>query len=229
MKIVQYQPKKPEDIKKAFNNIYVKNYPSEWNEANLKDLFGKYGDIKSLQQLTRPARETHPQRNFAFICYDRDGDRTYGPACAEAAVKDLHEAELEGGLKLYVQPAIPKAVREAIVKSEITRFKNSKKKCNLFVKNFPQGYTKENLHELFSPFGVIESIVLGPKNDDATEGRPSFAFVCFAQPDSAQNARAFLHQKQFQGRNLYVTNYELPEIRQKTQRDARDKADFYSQ
>ena len=116
---------------------------------------------------------------------------------------------------------------------EQTRFKNSKKKCNLFVKNFPQEYNEKNLEDIFAPFGPIESIkIIQPRQEEGGQGQSKVgprAFVCFKQPDSAANARAALHQRSFEGRNLYVTNYELPEIRKKLQTEARDRADFLTQ
>lgn len=94
------------------------------------------------------------------------------------------------------------------------------------MKNFPPEFTDENLRQLFGDHGEIESVKILPTH----EGQPSCrAFVCFKQPDSAALARSKLHQQIFQGKQLYVTNYELPEIRKKQQAEAKDKADFYNQ
>jgi hypothetical protein len=38
-----YNPRDRRDIRKGFNNIYVKNFPESWDEAKLRELFGKYG------------------------------------------------------------------------------------------------------------------------------------------------------------------------------------------
>jgi polyadenylate-binding protein len=163
------------------------------------------------------------EKPFAFICFDKVDDKSYGPKCADNAVTELHDKEIEGH-KLYVQPAIPLDQRQAQVQREQQRFKNSKKKCNLFVKGFPPTWTDENLKNLFSAHGEIESV----KMIAAQDGQPSQrAFVCFKSPDSAAQARAQLHTSQpIEGKVLYVTNYELPEIRRKQQTDAKDKADF---
>lgn len=78
----------------------------------------------------------------------------------------------------------------------------------------------------FAQFGEIESIKILPTHD----GQPSTrAFVCFKQPDSAAFARTRLHGAQLSGKQLYVANYELPEIRKKQQAEAKDRADFYNQ
>jgi hypothetical protein len=42
---------------------------------------------------------------------------SYGSTCANNAVADLHDQEIEG-LKLYVQPAIPSEERQAQIKRE---------------------------------------------------------------------------------------------------------------
>lgn len=77
---------------------------------------------------------------------------------------------------------------------------------------------------MFGQFGEIESIKLIPAQENQPTQR---AFICFKSPDAAATARANLHQSQtVEGKQLYVTNYELPEIRKKQQADAKDKADF---
>lgn len=162
------------------------------------------------------------EKPFAFVCFERPGQPTYGPECASRAVEDLHDKELDG-FKIYVQPALPADQRQAQVFKEQQRFKNSKKKCNLFVKGFPATYSSDDLKNLFSQFGEIESVKILP----TTEGQnASRAFVCFKTPDSAAQARARLHQQTIDSKQLFVTNYELPEIRKKQQADAKDKADF---
>jgi hypothetical protein len=81
------------------------------------------------------------------------------------------------------------------------------------------------MRNIFSIFGEIESIRILPVQQGQLYSR---AFVCFKQPDQASNARASVHNQLHDGKHLFVTNYELPEIRKKLQADAKDKADFYS-
>lgn len=45
---MHYNPKDRREVRKLFNNIYVKNFPADWNEQKLREIFGKYGEIKSL-------------------------------------------------------------------------------------------------------------------------------------------------------------------------------------
>lgn len=130
-------------MRRAFNNIYVKNFPADWSEEQIKKHFEQYGPIKSL------VRYLHPENGqpFAFICYeDPEGkDKEMGPRCAMNAVKELNGQKLDENHTLYVKEALKKAERAIEKKKEMLRYKNSKKRCNLYVKNFPPETTKEQL------------------------------------------------------------------------------------
>jgi polyadenylate-binding protein len=80
--IARYQPKDRRDLRKAFNNIYVKNFPESYSDDQLKVLFGEYGNILSIHTIK------NDKGAFAFVCYgDKDNqDREYGPKCAMRAV-----------------------------------------------------------------------------------------------------------------------------------------------
>ena len=199
MKIERYVPKDPNQALKIYNNIYVKNFSPEWTDEKLMELFGKYGTIKSLVKQESPSKKDGEVRPFAFVCYEKEGDMSYGRTCANNAVADLHDQEIEG-LKLYVQPAIPSEERQAQIKREQFRFKLSKKKCNLFFKNFPAHFKQENILEIFSPYGEVESIkILSNPESAGDKPRGLMGFVCFKQFDQASNARNNLHNKNLLG------------------------------
>jgi len=61
----------------------------------------------------------------------------------------MNEKEF-GGKKLYVKPALKKSEREKELQHETLKYKNSKKRCNLYVKNFHPDTTEEDLRNLFS-------------------------------------------------------------------------------
>jgi len=104
---------------------------------------------------------------------------------------------------------------------EMLRYKNSKKRCNLYVKNFPPNTTKEQLEELFSKYGEIENIKIFPK-----EGESIYAFVCFKNPESASRAKTELNTHTFNGKQLYINHYEIKELRKVQYEDIHDKTDF---
>lgn len=89
------------------------------------------------------------------------------------------------------------------------RQKNAKKRCNLYVKNFSEGTSKEDLEKLFGQYGTIENIKVA-KNEN---NQSLYAFVCFTTPDQAASAKQALNGRPFEGKQLYVNNYELKEYR----------------
>jgi RNA recognition motif-containing protein len=219
---VKFQPKDRRNMRRLINNIYVKNIPAAMTDADIKKLFSEYGHIKSL------VLSKHEIGQYGFVCYD-DPEGTnveYGPACAQKALEALQGKEMGtdasgNALKLYIRHALKKVEREAEKKKETLRYKASKKRCNLYVKNFPSSWGEAELHNLFKDFGTIEKIKF-------QEGQRSgnFAFVCFKAPDHAANAKQSLSNAVYEGKTLVINHYEIKELREIQVQDQIDKADF---
>ena len=216
---MKFEPKDRRQFRKLINNVYVKNIPMEYPEDKIKEMFKQFGEIKSLHLMKNQIGQ------IAFVCYDdpKGINKEYGPECAQKAIDNLNGQELEGaqaGQKLYVRHAMKKSDREIEKKKETLRYKTSKKRCNLYVKNFPISWDKEKLESVFSQFGAIENIKL-------EKGRNgNYAFVCYKQPDSAAVAKANLNNATFEGKTLIINHYEIKEQRKIQIEDAIDKADF---
>jgi polyadenylate-binding protein len=213
---VKFEPKDRRQLRKLINNVYVKNIPLDKSDAEIKALFAAFGNIKSLVLLKNDIGQ------YGFVCYDdpKGLNKEYGPECAQKAIDGLHGKEMGGELKLYVRHAMKKTDRELEKKRDTLRYKTSKKRCNLYVKNFPNTWTTDDLQNLFKQFGAIENIKL-------EKGRNgSFAFVCFKQPDSAAVAKQTLNNSTYDGRPLMINHYEIKEQRKIQIEDAIDKADF---
>lgn len=211
---------KPRDnkssMRKLINNIYVKNLPAGMSDEQVRKLFEPYGAIKSMF-----LKESEFGR-FGFVCYDdpENKNKEYGPACASKAIEALNEKDMEGS-KLVVRCALSKLERDAEKKRETIRYKTSKKRCNLFVKNFPATWKKEQIEKLFAQFGEIEKVRL----DQGKSGN-AFAFVCFKEPNDAAKAKQNLHNHNLEGKTLNICYYEIKEIRQIQNEEAKDKADW---
>jgi len=167
--------------------------------------------------------------NYAFICYGAEdkNDREYGPQCAERAVLELHNADEVLGIplqdkKFYVKEALKKPEREAERRRETMKYKNSKKRCNLYVKGFPENITEADLAKHFEPYGEIESLKLHPVDDP----KKLYAFVCYKKPDEASSAKEKLHNSQLDGRTLTINHYEIKEYRQLQVEEAVNKRDW---
>ncbi len=76
--------------------------------------------------------------------------------------------------------------RKTELMHETFKYKNSKKRCNLYVKGFPATTTEEDLRALFSKYGEIDSLKLFPIKDQ----KSPFALVCYKTPDQASTAMA---------------------------------------
>jgi len=126
---------------------------------------------------------------FFFICFGstNPADREAGPKSAEKAVAEMDGREIDGH-KLYVKPALRKEERKTELMHETFKYKNSKKRCNLYVKGFSANTTEEDLRALFAKYGEIESLKLFPIKDQ----KSPFAFVCYKTPDQASTAKAQL-------------------------------------
>lgn len=120
------------------NNVYVKNIPLSYSEEQVKKLFEPFGTIKSL--VLRSSADVKNYQ-FGFVCFDDESgqDKEYGPRCAQAAIDGLHGKLMDGeeGMKLYVRAAMKAKDRELEKTRETLKYKTSKKRCNLYVKNFP--------------------------------------------------------------------------------------------
>jgi hypothetical protein len=64
-------------------------------------------------------------------------------------------------LKLVVKHALKEDDRKKEKLRETIRYKQSKKRCNLYVKNFPNTWNEQTLTDIFKQYGDIEKIRLG--------------------------------------------------------------------
>ncbi|KAH3900887.1 RNA-binding ribosome biosynthesis protein MRD1 SCDLUD_002346 [Saccharomycodes ludwigii] len=110
------------------------------------------------------------------------------PESTSSAVKHaLAEASVIGDVRKYFEK---KGV-------DLTSFENTKRDDSvLLVKNFPYGTTKENLAELFLPFGKLKRLLLPPAG--------TIAIVQYRDITSAKAAFTKLSYKRFKDTILYL-------------------------
>ena len=129
------------------------------------------------------------------------------------------------GKKLYVSEALKKLQ----LAKEIFKYKNSKKRCNLFVKGFPDDTTEEDLRNYFNQLcenkDSIESLKLEMDKKDPAKAK--FAFVCFKNPEEANNVKIkAANHPDVKGRKIQINNYELKEIRKIQFEEIKDRAEY---
>ncbi len=100
-KIEKYSP----DQNKKVTNLYVKDFPQEWDEKKLREFFEKYGKIgPDSMKMLEIKIEGKESKKAAFINLDDfDG--------AKRAIEENHEKEVEG-TTMYVAYALSKKERQ---------------------------------------------------------------------------------------------------------------------
>jgi len=215
------------------NNVYVKNLPESMSDDEIKAMFAPYGHIASMILGKNPKVAGV---KYGFVCYsdpktvegsnpERPSpvDPSYGPKCAQAAIEGLHGKKVGENLQLYVRAAMKKDDRQKEKVRETLRYKQSKKRCNLYVKNFPPEWTEEKLKEFFERYGETER---GGIKIQKTNTNNVFAFVCFKSPDSAASAKQHLHNQNVEGKTLMINHYEIKEFRDLAKEEAMDKQNY---
>jgi len=181
-----------------YTNLYVKHFPSDWDEKKMEEEFKKFGDVNSLAIMSDAKG-----RRFAFVDFKDSAD-------AKKAVEGLHRKDMrEGGgdappddehpeFLFYCQRAQTKAERAA----EFASSQDSKSSgVNLYIKNLGEDMNDEKLKELFAPFGETKSVTVKLDDDGKCKG---FGFVCFIEQDAATKAVTEMHLKVVNGKPLYV-------------------------
>mmetsp|Transcript_74318 Transcript_74318/g.177067 ORF Transcript_74318/g.177067 Transcript_74318/m.177067 type:complete len:667 (+) Transcript_74318:190-2190(+) len=207
-----------------YKNLYIKNFPQDWDDAKLKEAFSEYGTITSSAAMT-----DKKGRKFAFVNYETS-------EAALAAVEAMHGKDMRSDedkenkvgedeevgpdgptYLLYCQRAQPKSERQAELKDKFgteektTTQSTRQSGVNLYVKNLDENTDDASLRALFEPFGTITSVAAMKDDRDKCKG---FGFVCFASPDEATKAVTEMHLKVVKGKPLYVGLAEKREARQ---------------
>eukprot|EP00388_Colpodella_angusta_P006175 GDKJ01018501.1.p2 GENE.GDKJ01018501.1~~GDKJ01018501.1.p2 ORF type:complete len:588 (-),score=209.70 GDKJ01018501.1:347-2110(-) len=146
-------------------NLVVKNLSKEVTDREFFDFFLNFGAVLSSKISKEPSGES---RGYGFVQFEKDEDtKKVLEQVANGTIPSL------GSSKLIIEPFVNKSDR---VKTEIPS-------TNLYLKNFPNTWTKEIIEEAFKGFGDLTSVHVTEDN----KGR-KFAFVNFATGEQATAA-----------------------------------------
>ena len=190
--------------KQRFNNIYVKNFPPETDDAKLREMFADFGEIKSACVMKDNEGKS---KGFGFVCF-------LDPDHAEAAVKAMHGKEI-GKYSLYAGRAQRKEEREEEIKQRLEKQKADRQSkyllnVNLYVKNLDDNIDDEKLKETFGVYGAITSAKVMTDSNNRSKG---FGFVCFTHPDQAARAVTEMNGSIVGSKPLYVALAQRKEDR----------------
>lgn len=189
---LMWSQRDPSLRKSGRGNIFIKNLEKGIEQKELYDTFGFFGRILSC----KIAMDEHGNsKGYGFVHFEKE-------ECAERAIEKINGMLIRDRV-VYVGKFIPSSDRKST--SGRVRFNN------IYVKNFPPDTTDEKLREMFSEFGEIKSCCVEKDPEGKSKG---FGFVCFHDPDHAEQAVKTMHGKEFNGRPLYASRAQRKEERQ---------------
>ncbi len=167
LKLLYEKIKKKLKEKYKFCNLYIKNLPDDFTDEKLKELFCKYGKIRSAKIVKREIEYFYliPKKivkTFGFVCY-------YDPAHAREAKNNLKDLSLqENGLKLYIDYHQTKKERASFLKLKLIKISQNQRKIPLIkpqMKHLRPFYTLMNILRIpqrqriiqYNPYNVSES------------------------------------------------------------------------
>ncbi|TNN14125.1 Embryonic polyadenylate-binding protein isoform 2 [Schistosoma japonicum] len=189
---IMWSQRDPSLRKSGKGNIFIKNLDKSIEQKELYDTFSFFGRILSCKIVMD---ENGQSKGYGFVHFEKE-------ECAERAIEKINNMIIRDRV-VYVGKFIPKTER----KSQARKVKFN----NLYVKNFPPETDNEKLKEMFSEFGEIKSACVMKDNEGKSKG---FGFVCYLDPDHAENAVRTMHGKEIEGRVLYCARAQRKEERQ---------------
>jgi RNA recognition motif-containing protein len=178
------------------NSLFVKNFPSDYDENKLKDLFYQL-NISWIKINTDELN-----RKTAFVTFSSDDD---------AAKAKLMNGTSVGDQELFVSNLQNKFERKRYLSTKITEKNNQLanifKECNLHVKNLPLEVKEEELREIFVKYGEIKSLKIKTQINSTkvkdkfidTVVSCGYGYVCYTNPESAKLAFSSLNNQFLDG------------------------------
>jgi polyadenylate-binding protein len=158
------------------NNVFIKKLPKDITHHEFHDYFSKYGNIISAKLAEDEEGET---LGYGFVLYDSS------EGCKEA-IKEANGTTWKGK-KIYVgqfekhRPKVP------------PRFNN------IYVKNIPKSFSKDDIIKFFSKYGELGSCLIKEADASLLDKKipdekkkqilsHQYAFICYKDFDSAKRA-----------------------------------------
>jgi polyadenylate-binding protein len=184
-----------EEQVKQFTNLYIKNLSHTVDDEQLRAAFAAYGEITSAK--VRAGTEGEENLGFGFVAFAEHDD-------AVKALEAFTELAAEGakiGVKRFMNKNERQRAREQAYRERQATYA---KFPNLYVKNFDDNITTEQLQEVFDTFGPTISVKV--QYDPITKVSRGFGFVSYKDHASAQKAVTELAGSRVLGsRPLFVT------------------------
>lgn len=198
---IMWSQRDPSLRKSGLGNVFVKNLDKTIDHKTLYDTFSMFGNILSCKVATDDKGES---RGYGFVHYTL-------PESAEKAIQKVNGMVI-AEKKVTVAEFIPKEQREV----------TQRKFTNVYIQKFPTHWTEQQLLDLFSEIGPINSVHL-PKDPEGNN--KGFAFCNFPEPEHAAAAVEFFNTKEVEpGYTLYVCRAQKKQEREKFLKEKWERA-----
>jgi polyadenylate-binding protein len=181
---IMWSQRDPSLRKSGVGNIFMKNLDKSIDNKAMFDTFSAFGNILSCKVATD---ETGNSKGYGFVHFETED-------AANQAIQKVN-GMLLNGKKVFVGKFIPRKQREKEMGEKARKF------TNVFVKNFGDDLDDVKLGEMFSQYGKITSCKVMTSEEGKAKG---FGFVAFEDATCAEKAVEELHNKEINGKVLYV-------------------------
>ena len=228
IKVERYVPREQRSKSTNWTNVYVKDFPLEWGDDDLRKMFEPYGNVTSVYI---PKDKDGNSQGFGFVNFEQHES-------AVKAVEELHgkpmdlrktttrtqkndkgEVEevketVEFQKPLYCGQAQTKEQRRRQLQQSYQQKRldrvNKLQGLNVYVRNLDEAVTEEELREQFNQYGPISSVRI---DRDANGRSKLFGYVCFTTQEDASSAVQKANGKLLKGKPLYVALWQPKEVR----------------
>nr|CAB3468276.1 unnamed protein product [Digitaria exilis] len=164
-----------------FTNVYIKNFPTEFTDDDLRQEFAPFGEITSAVVMRH---SDGISKCFGFVNFEK-------PEYAAEAIKNLNGKSINDKV-VYVGRAQKKAERQAELKVQFQQGRDGKVEkpqgINLYLKNLDDSINDEKLKKLFEEFGETTSCKITLDSKGRSKGS---GFVSFATTEAGHSAAHF--------------------------------------
>ncbi|KAF5373548.1 hypothetical protein D9758_000598 [Tetrapyrgos nigripes] len=201
---IMWSQRDPALRKTGQGNIFIKNLDEQIDNKALHDTFAAFGNVLSCKVATD---EHDRSKGYGFVHYETD-------EAAENAIKAVN-GMLLNDKKVYVGHHISRKERQSKIEEMKSQY------TNLYVKNLDPEMSQEEFEKLFGEFGNVTSAIVQTDEEGNSKG---FGFVNFETHDEAQLAVDALHDKEINGRKLFVSRAQKKAEREEELRKSYEQA-----
>merc|ERR1719384_26959 len=182
---IMWSQRDPSLRRSGVGNVFIKNLDKTIDNKAMYDTFSAFGNILSCKVAQDASGDS---KGYGFVHFETE----------EAALQAIDKVNgmLLNDKKVFVGRFVPRKEREIELGEKSNRF------TNVYVKNFNEAMTEEDLQKIFEKFGKITSLKLMKSDDD--EKNKGFGFVSFDDAETAEAACAELNGTEVQGKTIYV-------------------------